>query len=189
MNPITRLPDNAQLQGPGGKARLLLFVLAFCLPLGLASLDPELGKHARFGGAWASMAAIALVLAPLWLALDWLLRRQQLTLTAGGLQVVSSFYRRTLPLASLQLERARVVDLAEHIQLKPRRKTNGTALPGIKSGWYRLANGNKALVSIRGGQRVVWIPSSEGYDLLLEPVRAQALLDHLRTLADMPPSA
>jgi hypothetical protein len=189
MNPLTHLPDAAQLQGPGRLPRLLLFVLVFCLPLALASLDQDLGKHARFGGAVSAMFAIALVLAPVWLALDWLLRRQRLAIAGHTLSVTTSFYRRSLPLAALQLDQARVLRLDEHIAFKPRRKTNGTALPGIKQGWFRLANGNKALISIRKGEHVLWLPTSEGYDLLLEPNSPTALLEHLRHLASQRPQA
>ncbi|WP_057638874.1 PH domain-containing protein [Stenotrophomonas ginsengisoli] len=183
MNPLTRLPDAARLKGPGRKSRFLLFVLVFCLPLALASLDPDLGKHARFGGAASAMLAIALLLGPVWGVLDWALRRQHLALGTDGLTITTSFYKRSVPLSGLKLEQARVVNLAEHIDYKPRLKTNGTSLPGIKSGWFRLANGNKALVSIRQGERVLWLPTSEGYDLLIEPVDARQLIDHLQQVA------
>lgn len=183
MNPLSHLPDAARLKGPGRKARLLLFVFVFCVPLALASLDPDLGKHARFGGAASAMLAIALLLGPVWGVLDWALRRQHLVLGKDGLTVTTSFYKRSLPMSSLKLEQARVVNLDEHIDFKPRLKTNGTSLPGIKSGWFRLANGNKALVSIRQGHPVLWLPTSEGYDLLLEPVDARQLIEHLRQVA------
>lgn len=177
------LPAAAQLQGPGRRPRLLLFALVFCLPLGLATLDPDLGRFARFGGAASSLLAIALVLGPVWAVLDWSLRRQHLSLDGSGLTVTSSFYRRSVPLPSLRLAQARVVDLAEQTDFRPRLKTNGTSLPGIKQGWFRLGNGHKALVSIRGGRRVLWLPTDQGYDLLLEPVDARRLLEHLREVA------
>ena len=60
MNPLTGLPDAAQLQRPGKATRLLAFIVVMVLPLGLSTLDPELGKHARFGGAAASIAAMIL---------------------------------------------------------------------------------------------------------------------------------
>lgn len=183
MNPLSRLPENARLQPPGHRPRLLLFVTVFCLPLALACFDPDLGKHARFGGAAASLFAIALLLLPVWAVLDWALRRQRLALDSAGLHVTTCFYRRNLPLASLQLDKARVVSLDEHLELKPARKTNGTSLPGFKSGWYRLRNGDKALVSIRSGRRVLWLPTDQGYTLLLEPDNAIALLEHLRQQA------
>lgn len=189
MNPITHLPDAAQLQGPGRLTRLLCFVIVVLVPLLLTSFDADLGKHARFGGAYASYAAVALLLVPLWLALDWLLRRQQLRLGKHGLEITSSFYRRRLPLASLQLDKARVIDLAEHTDYRPRRKTNGTSLPGLRSGWYRLANGNKALVALYNQDKVLWLPTDQGYDLLLQPQRAQALLEHLQQLASNAPGA
>lgn len=183
MNPLTRLPDNAQLQKPGGLVRLFFFIVVMVIPLAVVSKDPDLGKYARFGGAAASFAAIALVLTPIWLALDWLLRRQQLRLGNDGLQVTSSFYRRVLPLASLQLDKARIIDLAEHIDYAPRIKTNGTSLPRFKSGWFRLRNGNKALVALFNKQKVLWLPTDDGFDLLLQPHDPQALLAHLRQLA------
>ena len=189
MNPMTHLPDTAQLQGPGKLTRLLCFVIVVLVPLAMTSFDPDLGKHARFGGAYASYAAVALLLVPVWLVLNWLLGRQQLRLGSDGLQVTSSFYRRTLPLASLQLDKARVLDLAEHTDYRPRRKTNGTAMPGLKSGWYKLANGNRALVAIYGKDKVLWLPTSEGFDLLLQPRSASALLEHLRSLASARPPA
>ena len=186
MNPLSRLPDAARLKGPGRKPRLLLFVFVFCLPLALASFDPDLGKHARFGGAYSAMLAIALLLGPVWGVLDWALRRQHLALGKDGLTLTTSFYKRTLPLGSLKLDHARVITLDEHIDFKPRLKTNGTSLPGIKSGWFRLANGNKALVSIRSNGPLLWLPTGEGYDLLLEPVDAHQLIDHLRQVASTP---
>ena len=189
MNPMTHLPDAAQLQGPGKLTRLLCFLIVVLVPLIMTSFDPDLGKHARFGGVYAGYAAVALLLVPVWLVLNWLIGRQQLRLRNDGLQVTSSFYRRTLPLASLQLDKARVLDLAEHIDYRPRRKRNGTALPGLKSGWYSLANGNRALVAIYNQDKVLWLPTSEGFDLLLQPHSAQVLLDHLRTLASATPRA
>ena len=60
-------------------------------------------------------------------------------------------------------------------------------MPGLKSGWFRLRNRNKALVAIAGGKRVLWIPTRAGYDLLLQPRNPQALLDELRKMADRTP--
>ena len=76
-----------------------------------------------------------------------------------------------------------MVNLDEHTDLKPAMKTNGTAFPGFKSGWFRLRNRGKALVAMTRGARVTWIPTTAGYGLLLQPRQPQALLDHLRATA------
>ena len=76
-----------------------------------------------------------------------------------------------------------MVDLDEHTELKPSWKTNGTALPGFKSGWFRMRNRHKAFVAMTTGPRVLWLPTSKGHDLLLQPRQPQALLDRLREMA------
>ena len=96
------------------------------------------------------------------------------------------FHRRRLTLAELRLDQARVIDLAERTGFKPALRSNGTSLPGFHSGWFRLRNRSRAFVAIAGGSRVLWLPTTRGYDLLLQPPQPQALLQHLRELAAAP---
>ena len=123
----------------------------------------------------------------LMLAIGWfidrMLRRHRIALGAQGIEITTTFYRQSLALAELQLAQARVVDLDEHTELKPSWKTNGTALPGFKSGWFRMRNRHKAFVAMTTGPRVLWLPTSKGHDLLLQPRQPQALLDRLREMA------
>jgi len=93
---------------------------------------------------------------------------------------------RVVGICELYIDRARVVDLAERTGLKPLFKTNGPSLPGFHSGWFRLRNRSCAFVAIAGGSRVLWLPTTRGYDLLLQPRQPQALLQHLRELAAAP---
>ena len=41
-------------------------------------------------------------------------------------------------------------------------KSNGYALPGFRSGWFRLRNWQKAFVATSDGERVLWLPTSRG---------------------------
>jgi hypothetical protein len=45
----------------------------------------------------------------------------------------------------------------------------GTGLPGYQSGWFRLANGESALVYLTDRSKAVHIPTTLGYSLLLSP--------------------
>ena len=179
--------DELQLQPPPASIRLWMAGLGLVLPVviltvALAAVPAEQQK--LVGGSPAlTFALLAAVLLPVWLVLDWSLRRHRLRLDADGLEVATSFYRRRLSLSQLQLDQARVVNLDERPEFRPTFKSNGASVPGFKSGWFRLRGRHKALVAILGGPRVLWLPTTQGYGLLLQPVRPEALLQRLRELA------
>lgn len=130
-----------------------------------------------------TLAGIALLGGAIALVIDRAMRRHALTVDADGMEVATTFYKRRLAWGELHLDQGRVVNLDEHTDLKPLMKTNGTAFPGFKSGWFRLRNRKKALVAMTRGPRVVWVPTTKDYGLLLQPRQPQALLDHLRATA------
>ena len=183
------LPANAQLQRPGWPVRLALLALVVIVPLTVASVDRALDRHVSAGVTWTSLAVLAVLVGAIWAVMDWALRRQQLTVSPNGLEVKTGFCRRQWGWDALQLGQARIVDLDEHVELKPRRKRNGMAMPGLKSGWFILRNGQRALVSVRGGHQVLWLPTADGTALLLETPRSRSLLDALTQLAPNPPRA
>jgi hypothetical protein len=112
----------------------------------------------------------------------WGFFRRRITLDQGELVVVSTFYRRRVAVASLQLEQARIVDLAEHPRFKPGLKTNGYSMPGFQSGHYRLG-GRKAFCLITDASRVLYLPLRDDSVLLLSPEQPRALLEALQALA------
>jgi len=61
----------------------------------------------------------------------------------------------------------KVVDLTVTREYSPKIRTNGLALPGIKVGWFKLKNGEKALLFVTDMSHVVYIPSRKGYSVLL----------------------
>ena len=109
-------------------------------------------------------------------------RSSTFTLSPAGLVIRGDLWGRTIPTAQLRGALARVVDLRVETALAPRRRTAGTGLPGYRSGWWRLANGEKALIYVTTTDRVVHVPTTAGYSLLLsvsEPERFAAQLREL----------
>lgn len=98
----------------------------------------------------------------------------------------STFFRTQVSIAQLQLDQARVVDLAEHTKLRSLRKLRGHGLPGFRSGWYRLRNRRKAFVATADSRLLLWLPSSAGHGLLLDVRDPNGLLRRLRELAAHP---
>lgn len=167
-----------QLQPVGARARILLAALCVALPVVAAAV------------ASRSLSAPAMVLggtAVLWFALDRLMHRHRVAVDGNGLEVVTAMYRRRLGWPELKLDEARVIEIDEHPERKPCFKTNGMSTFGFDGGWFRSRNLAKLFVATTGGKRLLWLPTTQGYTLLLQPRRPQALLDRLRELAPPPP--
>lgn len=133
--------------------------------------------------AWLPLLLVLAVGVPL-LAL----RRRRIRLDGRELCVAATFYTRRIAADALDLDRARIVDLAEHTELKPMLKTNGFNLPFFQAGHYRLRNRAKAFCLLTGRERVLVLPQRDGRFILLSPEKPQALLDALRTSGPSSPS-
>ena len=59
----------------------------------------------------------------------------------------------------------------------------GTAMRGYRSGWFRLRNGDRALLYLTDQTRAVYVPTTEGYSVLLSPADPDAFLVALRRSA------
>jgi hypothetical protein len=140
---------------------------------------------ASSGPLWF-LGAVGLVLAGVLAVLAytaWSSRHSRVEVDGERLRIVGDLWGRSLPLAALDLRRAEVLDLRRDRDRAPRGRTLGTGLPGYASGWFRLANGEKALAYLTDRTQVVYVPTSEGYALLLsvdEPARLLEALAHRR---------
>jgi hypothetical protein len=103
----------------------------------------------------------------------------------GDTLVVSAalIFARKVPVAELDLDKARIVDLGEHTEFRPMLQLGGFALPGFKAGHYLLRNRSRAFCVLTSFQRVLLLTQRNGKQLLLSPEHPQALLDALRQLA------
>jgi len=121
------------------------------------------------------LVAVAAVLA--WVAYST--RHSRVEVGTASIRLVGDLWGRSLPLRSLDLARARVLDLETAREYRPRRRTWGTGLGGYAAGWFRLASGERALVYLTDRRRVAYVPTNEGYALLLSVERPDAFLELL----------
>jgi hypothetical protein len=135
-------------------------------------LAPEKAR-AQLPGLFLMFGLLALAFGGIWFALH----RRALILTETELIFRTGFYGRTLLRSSLRPESALEVSLVDRRDLAPRWRTNGIGLPGFRAGWFRLRNNDKALVLLTDPFQVTYLPTTEGYVLL---VSTTALLAALR---------
>lgn len=107
-------------------------------------------------------------------------RRPNFEITPEGLRLRGSLYGRFIPASQLRLDAARVVDLGVTQELQPKWRTNGVGLPSYSAGWFRLNNREKALVFLTDRSRALYIPTTDGYSVLISPGDPAAFLEELR---------
>ncbi|MDP2469984.1 MAG: PH domain-containing protein [Candidatus Palauibacterales bacterium] len=131
-------------------------------------------------GATVFMLGLALLMAVLAIGFAWLAvsaTRPSVVLGDSALTLKAPLYGRSIELSRVRLEEARVVNLESGTELRPKIRTNGIGLPGLGIGWFRLTSGEKALVAMSARDRVLYVPTDEGYSLLLSLERPEAFLE------------
>ena len=161
---------------PPGKSLAVFLVVLGLLPVLFAAFialgDPGAARGALL--AWPVLLVVAL-------ALFVSTRRRAVAIEAGMLVIRAAVYTQRVPLAAIDRAGARIVNLAERVDLKPRLKTNGFALPGFSAGHFRAGlRGPRLFVLLTDRDRVLALPESDGRVLLLSLQRPQALLDALQ---------
>lgn len=125
-----------------------------------------------------SLILVGVLLLMVWLA--WSMQHARFTVSTEGLRLQGDLYGRLIPLKSLKLDAAVVTNLNTDKDHQPKRRTMGTALPGYAAGWFKLRNGEKALLFVTDKTRVARIPTTEGYSLMLSVSNPSALIDALK---------
>lgn len=166
-----------ELNLPQPRAYVWLLVLALAIPLlvlgGITLFDHEDAPTLLIWGM--GLTPVALIT----MTLAWAMRRQRAWIDSGVLHVVSTFYHRRIPLAKLDLDAARTVNVREHPEYRPRLRSNGFAVPGMVSGWYRLKGWKKAFAAYGDPSRVLCIDTGD-FLLMLGVEHPQSALDRLR---------
>jgi len=106
--------------------------------------------------------------------------RTTFVVSDAGLRIRGMFPGRPLAHRELRLDAARVVDLTEERGLRVSLRTWGAGMPGYVAGWCRLRDGQRALVQLTNRRRVLYLPTTLGYSLLLSSDDADVLLAALR---------
>ena len=98
------------------------------------------------------------------------------------LVIRAGFNTRRVAATALELERARIIDLGQQVELQPGRKTLGSSLPGYQTGWFRTRQWGKGFYLLTERRRVLWLPEHGGPHLLLSVEQPQALLAALNAM-------
>lgn len=156
-------------------------VLGLLLPLGIAIFAVTRVQAGTMPTSAMLGLQLAIALGVLAVLLPML--RRAVSFDGQRIRVQATFYTREARLDELRLDQARVVDLREHTELRPRLKTNGFALPGLNAGHFRLRDGRKAFCLVGDPSRVLALPHADGSLWLLSFDSPQAVLSVLREAA------
>lgn len=113
----------------------------------------------------------------------WILysaRNTVVEVDSDAIHVSGTLYGRRIPLDALEVGGARVLDLQRDADYRMKWRTNGTGLPGYKAGWFRLRNGEKALAFVTDTSNVLYLPTRDGYVLLVSVAEPDRMLTRLR---------
>jgi hypothetical protein len=113
-------------------------------------------------------------------------RTARFEISPEGLRLRGDLYGRLIPADQLRGLKPRRVDFTASPELQPQRRTMGTGLPGYRAGWFRLRNGEKALLYLTDSSRAVYVPTSAGYSVLLTPADPDAFLAALAAVGRTP---
>lgn len=102
------------------------------------------------------------------------------SLKASGLTIRPGIYSRTIPQEDIKLEGVRVIDMNYERGYQPRWRMNGAGLPGYLAGWFKLQNGEKALMFVTNRSNVVYIPTNKNYSVLLSVQQADEMVSQLQ---------
>jgi len=111
--------------------------------------------------------------------LTWSTRNVRVEVSPDTVRIRGDLFGRAIPRATLRSAEASAIDLNAQRDYAPRRRTFGTGLPGYLAGWFRLQNGEKALVFVTDRERVVRVPTTAGYSLLVSVSDPPAFLNAL----------
>ena len=107
-------------------------------------------------------------------------RNSRVEIAHDRIAIVGDFWGRQIPLNLLDVSGARILDINKNSEYYPKRRTFGTAVPGYASGWFRLRSGEKALVYLTKRREVVYVPTSDGYSLLLSVEEPKRFVEELQ---------
>jgi hypothetical protein len=131
----------------------------------------------------AGIAVFLLLMVGLFAWFAYSSRNVRFEVSNEGLRIGGGMYGRTIPASSLVVDGAKVLDLRRDCNYQLRWRTNGAGLPGYQAGWFKLRNGEKSLCFVTDTSRIVYVPTTEGYSVLLSVARPEEFRSTLVSLA------
>jgi hypothetical protein len=115
----------------------------------------------------------------------WSTRHSRVDIEPAGIRLVGDLWGRRIPFEKLQVDQARRINLHQEPEFGLKWRTMGTGLPGYAAGWFKLRNGDKALVYVTRRDDVVHVPTTEGYAVMLTVAEPDRFLARLREAASL----
>ena len=125
-----------------------------------------------------AFAVLMMVLAGLFGYIALSSRQVRFEVSEMGVKITGP-YGRLIPAEVLRVDQARALDLTESHEYRPQWRISGIGLPGYGAGWFRLRNGERALVYLTDRTHVAYVPTTEGYSLLLSVAQLDRFLGSL----------
>jgi hypothetical protein len=129
---------------------------------------------------WLPSILVPLVIAGVFIPLLLASRKVKFELSDGSLRIKGDLYGRTIPISDLRIAEASIIDMKTHPTFGRMLRINGVGLPNYLSGWFRPKGGGRALLFVTDQTRVVAVPTTAGYELLVSPAAPEAFLTTLQ---------
>lgn len=144
-------------------------------------ISPVISKG--FSLSMAGLAVLWLGLLALMVGIMISAQTIQYEISRQGLSIKHAiFYGRTVPKEGLVVDAMRIIYLNEEPDYKPAIRTNGISLPGFQSGWFRLKNKEKALLFVTDHRKVLYLPTTKGYAILLSTPDPETMLAKMKAM-------
>lgn len=109
------------------------------------------------------------------------LRNPKIIINSEFISIKVSFIKKKWAINELIRDQMRMVNLDKETELRPKWKLMGAAMPGLRSGYFRLKNKQNAHIYLTDFEKVVYIPTHKG-PLLLSLQRPKEFMDYLQNL-------
>lgn len=110
-------------------------------------------------------------------------RASRFEVSDTGIRLRGDLWGRQVPASAIRGEGVRLVDMSAAPELAPKWRTMGAAVPGYSSGWFKLKNGEKALLYLTTRKQVAYVPTTLGYSLLLSPQDPERFVARVKEIA------
>jgi len=162
------------------------FLAALKQPATAVATFPISAAASPFTSALSWLLLLPGVLIPLTIAallgyIAYSTRGVRFEISDEGLRIRGDVFGRLIPRGSLRVEDAEILDLKKDPAHRPFLRTCGVGMPGYSSGWFRLKDRGKGLLFLTDPSRAVYLPTTDGYTLLISPADPEEFLAALET--------
>ena len=88
-------------------------------------------------------------------------RATSIAIRDGDVIIKSFIYGRRIPIDNIIVNEIQTINLKQNREFDTSVRTNGIGLPFFSSGWFRLRNGERALVFLTNKENVLLMPTND----------------------------